>query len=178
MGLIIVGWASTLVFAAAATVQIRKFTNVELLSAPPAAKSTGFTNAHRAGWAGLGAASLLAAAVAPPEAARVAGQVFMLAATVGGFLAGSCAPAGVQRVVHPLIACAAAANAGAALLGAINGVGWEGVLRMYLTKGRGGAPLGAGDLLMAFLNSVILSFGFRVFAQRALMKRCASPRPL
>jgi hypothetical protein len=149
MGVILVGWASTLVFAASATVQIRKFTNVELLPAPPAAKGAGFCNVHRAGWAAVGAASLLAAAVAPPEAARLAGQLFMLAATVGGFLAGSAAPAGVQRVVHPLIACAAAANAGAALLGAMNGLGWEGVLRMYLTKGRGGAPWGAGDLLMA-----------------------------
>ena len=173
MLLLVIGWAATLVLAAAATVQIRKFTNVDLLPAAPVAKGAGFSNAHRAGWAAVGAASLLVAALAPAEPARLAGQLFMLAATIGGFLAGSAAPAAFQKVVHPLIACAGAANVGAAVLGAVNGAGWEAVLRAYLTKGKYGAPWGAGDLLMAFLHSVILSFGFRVFAQRALMRRCA-----
>lgn len=40
---------------------------------------------------------------------------------------------------------------------------------MFLTKGVG--AMGAGDILMSFLGTVILSFGFRVFAQRDLMKR-------
>ena len=31
--------------------------------------------------------------------------------------------------------------------------------------------MGAGDLLMSFLGVVILSFGFRIFGQRRLMKR-------
>ena len=171
VALLVFGWAATLTSAATATVQIRKFTNVELLPAPPAVKGAGFTNAHRIGWAAIGAGSLLVASLSSGDTASAAGQVFMLASTVGGFLAGSAAPAAVQRVVHPLIACAAAANAAAMLLGAISGVGWEAVLRAYLTKGKGGAALGAGDALMAFLNSVILSFGFRVFAQRALLKR-------
>ena len=176
LGLLLVGWAATLVLAAVATVQIRKVTNVELLPAPPASKGAGFSDAHRLGWAAVAAVSLLTAAVAPPEAARMAGHAFMLSATVGGFLAGSAAPAAAQKVVHPLIACALAANAGAAVLGAVTGAGWEGVLTAYLTKGKGGAAWGAGDALMAFLHSVILSFGFRVFAQRALMKRCERMR--
>ena len=33
--------------------------------------------------------------------------------------------------------------------------------------------MGAGDLLMSFLGVVILSFGFRIFGQRRLMKRHA-----
>ena len=33
--------------------------------------------------------------------------------------------------------------------------------------------MGAGDLLMSFLGVVILSFGFRIFNQRHLMKRHA-----
>ncbi len=174
--LLVAGWAASLVFAAGITVQIRRFTNVDLLPAPPAKPSAGFSDAHRAGWAGVTVAALAAAALAPSEALRAnAGQLFLLASTIGGFLAGSAAPAGFQRIVHPLIACAAAANAGAAVLGAVNGTGWEAVLQTYLTKGKYGAPWGAGDLLMAFLHSVILSFGFRVFAQRALVKRCAPP---
>lgn len=33
--------------------------------------------------------------------------------------------------------------------------------------------MGAGDYLMSFLGVVILSFGFRIFGQRRLMKRHA-----
>lgn len=175
--MLVFGWASTLVVAAVTTVQVRKVTNVELLPAPPASKAAGFSDSHRLGWAAVALSSLLTAAVAPPEAARAAGHTFMLSATVGGFLAGSAAPPAAQRIVHPLIACALAANAGAALLGAVTGAGWEGVLTAYLTKGKAGAAWGAGDALMAFLHSVILSFGFRVFAQRALMRRCVHPCP-
>jgi len=171
LALLIVGWAATLVVAALTTVQIRKVTRVDLLPAPPARKAAAFTAVHRTAWAALAAGSLLAAAAAPPQAAQLAGHLFMLSATVSGFLAGSAAPGAVQRVIHPLIACAMAANAGAAVLGAVTGAGWQGVLSAYLTKGFAGASWGAGDVLMAFLHSVILSFGFRVFSQRQLLKR-------
>ena len=171
LALLVAGWAATLLVAALTTVQIRKLTNIELLPAPPAAPPAAFPPAVRVGWAATAVASLLVAAMGPPEAARLAGSAFMLACTVGGFLAGTAAPAGVQKLVHPLIACALAANAGAAVLGSVSGAGWEGVLGAYLTKGKAGAALGAGDFLMSFLHSVILTFGFRVFAQRALMRR-------
>jgi putative effector of murein hydrolase len=170
MLLLVAGWAATLAVAAVSTVQIRKMARVELLPATPPPPSAGFSDAHRLGWAVGGGVALVMSAAAPAEGARaLAAQAFLLAATVGGFLAGSAAPAALQRAVHPLITCALAANAAAALLGAVSGAGWEGTLRLYLTKGHGAA--GAGDLLMAFLHSVILSFGFRVFAQRALMRR-------
>ncbi len=169
--LLLCGWVASLLFAAFITVRIRAVTNVELLPVPPAAKAAGFSLAHRAGWAVALCASLLALAVAPASLQHLAVGAFMLSATIVGFLAGSATPAGVQKVLHPLIACALFANAAAALAGAMTGAGWEGVLRAYLTKGKAGAALGAGDWLMAFLHSVILSFGFRVFAQRALMKR-------
>ncbi len=38
---------------------------------------------------------------------------------------------------------------------------------------QGQGMMGAGDLLMSFLGVVILSFGFRIFGQRRLMKRHA-----
>ena len=38
---------------------------------------------------------------------------------------------------------------------------------------QGKGTMGAGDLLMSFLGVVILSFGFRIFGQRRLMKRHA-----
>lgn len=40
-------------------------------------------------------------------------------------------------------------------------------------QGAGGAPLGGGDILMSFLGVVILSFGFKIFGQRRLMRRHA-----
>ncbi len=38
---------------------------------------------------------------------------------------------------------------------------------------QGAATMGAGDLLMSFLGVVILSFGFKIFGQRRLMRRHA-----
>ena len=158
-------------FAAVTTVAIRRLTSVELLPTPPAKYSGGFTQLHTTGWALLAAASLAAIVAAPGHLTSTCVQAFMLSATVLGFLVGSSATPGVKNVLHPLITCAAAANAAAYVAGALSGVGWESVLRAFLTKGKAGAPWGAGDLLMAFLHSVILSFGFRVFAQRQLMRR-------
>ena len=42
----------------------------------------------------------------------------------------------------------------------------------YLAKGVGAA--GAGDILMSFLGPVVLSFGFRIYGQRALLRRHAA----
>lgn len=38
---------------------------------------------------------------------------------------------------------------------------------------QGTGTMGAGDLLMSFLGVVILSFGFKIFGQRRLMRRHA-----
>ncbi len=38
---------------------------------------------------------------------------------------------------------------------------------------QGSGAMGAGDLLMSFLGVVILSFGFKIFGQRRLMRRHA-----
>lgn len=170
-GLLCCGWVASLLFAAFVTVRIRAVTNVELLPVPPAPKPPGFSNANRAGWALALAASSLGLLAAPPALAHAAGAAFMLSATVCGFLAGSATPAVVQKVLHPLITTGLVANGAAWLLGLCSGAGYDSVLRAYLTKGKAGAALGAGDFLMAFLHSVILSFGFRVFAQRQLMRR-------
>ena len=44
--------------------------------------------------------------------------------------------------------------------------------RLWLAL-QGNGAMGAGDLLMSFLGVVILSFGFRIFGQRRLMRRHA-----
>ena len=55
-----------------------------------------------------------------------------------GFLAGSALPPAAVRVAHPLVVCAAAANLGAAALGALTGAGYLATLRTFLTKVRFG----------------------------------------
>ena len=174
--LLCVGFVATLLFAANITVRIRAVTATQLLPQPSLPPVQGFTRAHHAVWAAGWAVGGLALALAPPgtNAAAAALVLFLLASTVVGFLMGSSLPKTVSRILHPLIVCAAFTNASAALAGSLQGAalgGYSSVLRGYLTKGVGGAAWGVGDGLMAFLHCVILSFGFRVFAQRALMKR-------
>ena len=166
--LLALGWLTSLLFAAAVTVRIRAATKVELLPVPPAPKAAPFTAAQSLGWASLGGASAAWLLVDPSS--QLALHAFLLAATICGFLAGTALPPKVQKVMHPLFACALVANAAAAAAGQVTGLGHFGALAAYLTKGST-SFLGAGDWLMAFLHSVILSFGFRVFSQRQLMRR-------
>ena len=42
------------------------------------------------------------------------------------------------------------------------------------SKGKGGASQGAGDVLMSFLGVVVLTFGFHIYGQRALLVRHAA----
>ncbi len=85
--------------------------------------------------AGSAAVVALAAAVSgPPALAALGGVGFLLAATVLGFLAGSALPPAAVRLAHPLVVCAATTNAGAALLGALNGSGYLATLRTFLTQ--------------------------------------------
>ena len=41
----------------------------------------------------------------------------------------------------------------------------------FLTKSKDGALPGPGDALMGFLGVVVLTFGFQIFGQRALLRR-------
>nr|CAB3500035.1 unnamed protein product [Digitaria exilis] len=97
---------------------------------------------------------------------------FLLAATVLGYMVGSGLPAGVRKVLHPIISCALSADLAAVAYGYLSGSGLDAVLGDYLTK----APSnpGAGDVLMGFLGSVIISFAFSMFKQRKLVKRHAA----
>ena len=74
-----------------------------------------------------------------------------------------------MQALHPVITCALVANAGVAALGAASGAGYTATLTSYLTKTAG--AYGAGDWLMSLLGTVILSYGFRIHAQRGLIAR-------
>uniref|UniRef100_A0A0D9Y9G2 LrgB-like family protein n=1 Tax=Oryza glumipatula TaxID=40148 RepID=A0A0D9Y9G2_9ORYZ len=81
-------------------------------------------------------------------------------------------PSGVKKVLHPIICCALSADLAAIAYGYLSRSGVDAVLGDYLTK----APSnpGAGDVLMGFLGSVIISFAFSMFKQRKLVKRHAA----
>ena len=63
-----------------------------------------------------------------------ASSVYMLAATVGGYLIGCALPTRLTKLLHPMITTAVAANVAAVLLGSLTGAGFQASLRGYLTK--------------------------------------------
>ncbi|KAK9821310.1 hypothetical protein WJX81_008067 [Elliptochloris bilobata] len=171
LAIIGLGMPASLLFTAQVAVGIRALCRTQMEPQPPPRPQLSFSRAHHVGWGIVAVIALAAAVLGPPDLAAVGRAGFLLAATVLGFLAGSALPPAAARLAHPLVVCAAAANLGAAALGALTGAGYLATLRTFLTKGAGGAPWGAGDLLMSFLGVVILHFGFRIHAQRRLMMR-------
>lgn len=86
----------------------------------------------------------------------------LLSATVMGYMGGMALPGNIKRIVHPIIACAAAPNAVAVILGPLSGMSYHVVLRAYLTKELNILYWGPGDVLFAFLGVIILCFGFKI----------------
>ncbi|KAH9299765.1 hypothetical protein KI387_031447, partial [Taxus chinensis] len=97
---------------------------------------------------------------------------FLLTATILGYIVGSGFPPRAKQVLHPIIACALSADLAVFAFGTFTGLGFESTLGSYLTKNSSNP--GAGDILMGFLGSVILSFAFSMFRQRKLVKRHAT----
>ncbi|TKY70250.1 Plastidal glycolate/glycerate translocator 1 [Spatholobus suberectus] len=75
-------------------------------------------------------------------------------------------PSSVKKVFHPIIFCAASAELTAVAFGFLSNSGLDPVLGYYLTNSSSNP--GAGDILMGFLGSVILSFAFSMFKQRKI----------
>lgn len=73
-------------------------------------------------------------------------------------------PSSVKKVFHPIICCALSAVLTAFGFGYFSKLGLDPVLGYYLTNVSNNP--GAGDILMGFLGSVILSFSFSMFKQR------------
>jgi len=185
-----VGFAASLSFTAGAGLAIRKvFGGAEPAPAPSAAAAgkkaddadaddddNVFTNppppATQAtvltGWAVVWCASLFASRWLTMS--QVAAP-FMLASVVGSFLIGTTLPAAAKKIVHPLITCFLLSDASAVVLATVYQSNWQTTLGAFLTRGVGAA--GAGDMLMKFLGCVVLSFGFRIYEQRKLVKRHA-----
>eukprot|EP01023_Acetabularia_acetabulum_P003191 TRINITY_DN11348_c0_g2_i5.p2 TRINITY_DN11348_c0_g2~~TRINITY_DN11348_c0_g2_i5.p2 ORF type:complete len:312 (+),score=70.85 TRINITY_DN11348_c0_g2_i5:372-1307(+) len=163
---------ASLLFTAQAAVVIRNLVRTPTQPTKPQPPLAPFNVYHYVVTATTAVVALIAA-VSSESLVGVMHIPFLLAATIGGYLAGQALPVGAKTIVHPIITCGLLADLGALIYGQVTGVGFDDALRMYLTQGKGGLPLGAGDILMSFLGVVILSFGFKIYQQKALMKRHA-----
>lgn len=163
--------------AGAIVMAIRRLASVALLPVPPVAPQPPFTMLHLGGCVAVAVGSALALLQADKggDLAYYAQQLHLLAWTVGGLVFGSIPPTFLAAVVpHPVIVTTLAATCGTAVAGAITGNGYYETLKTYLTKGKNGQPKGAGDHLMSFLGVVVLTFGFHIYGQRALLVRHAA----
>lgn len=174
LSIIVFGFISTIAFSATSASVIRQATGTTMLPVAPA-KPAPPTEAYVYKlWGAVFVASVIATLVGGANAsgAKVAA---MVSATVCSFLVGSLPD--IKAKMNPIVTTAVLANVAAAALGALTGDGWMKMLSLYRT----GVPfgletiggLGAGDILMTFLGSVILSFAFKVFEARKIIVRHA-----
>jgi hypothetical protein len=170
------GVALTAGVTAHVALAIRRATGTEMDPVPHEHHPVTFSFGNYAAWGGVALAALGALLLGPAAVQDAAVGALLLAATLLGYMAGMALPDSVRRVLHPIVTCAAAPNAAAALAGALTGRGYWDVLQSYLVKGAvrpGVASYGPGNLLFAFLGTIILCFGFKVVEQWELLVRHA-----
>ncbi|XP_061366083.1 plastidal glycolate/glycerate translocator 1, chloroplastic-like [Gastrolobium bilobum] len=172
--IVVGGWLATLCVAGFTAIAVRKAVNTELVDAEPMGRPSPFSPVEVWTWTGVLLTSFVAAVLYPTALGTSARTClpFLLAATVLGYMVGSGLPSNVKKVFHPIICCALSADLTAFAFGYFSKSGLEPVLGYYLTKASSNP--GAGDILMGFLGSVILSFSFSMFKQRKLVKRHAA----
>ncbi|XP_020093848.1 plastidal glycolate/glycerate translocator 1, chloroplastic [Ananas comosus] len=168
------GWLASLMVAGYTAITVRRIVQTEMIPAEPMTKPSPFTAVELWAWAAIFVLSFALALVYPTALSTSAGTClpFLLAATVLGYMIGSGLPSNVKQVFHPIICCAASADLAALAYGYLSRSGMDAVLGNYLTKVSSNP--GAGDILMGFLGSVIISFAFSMFKQRKLVKRHAA----
>ncbi|XP_075639896.1 plastidal glycolate/glycerate translocator 1, chloroplastic [Castanea sativa] len=172
--IIVGGWLATLCVAGYTAIAVRKMVNTEMTDAEPMAKPPPFSTIEVWSWTGIFLISFVTALLYPTILGTSARTClpFLLASTVLGYMVGSGLPSDVKKVFHPIICCAVSADLAALAFGYFSRSGLDPVLGCYLTKASSNP--GAGDVLMGFLGSVILSFAFSMFKQRKLVKRHAA----
>ncbi|CAA0820431.1 Plastidal glycolate/glycerate translocator 1-chloroplastic [Striga hermonthica] len=172
--IIVGGWLASLCAAGFTAISVRKMVNTEMIPAEPMPKPSSFSSIELWSWSGIFIISFVSALYYPTVLGTNARTClpFLLASTVIGYMFGSRLPSGVKMVFHPIICCALSADLAAYAYGQLSRSGLDPVLGYYLTKISSNP--GAGDILMGFLGSVILSFAFSMFQQRKLVKRHAA----
>ncbi|KAH9753179.1 Plastidal glycolate/glycerate translocator 1 [Citrus sinensis] len=168
------GWFASLCVAGFTAIAVRKIVKTEMIDAEPMAKPSPFSPTEVWAWSGVFLISFVAALFYPTALGTSARTClpFLLASTVLGYMVGSGLPSDVKKVFHPIICCTLSADLAALAFGYLSKSGLDPVLGNYLTKVSSNP--GAGDILMGFLGSVILSFAFSMFKQRKLVKRHAA----
>ncbi|MFS7962352.1 putative CidB/LrgB family protein [Helianthus anomalus] len=168
------GWLASCAAAGYSAIAVRKMVKTEMVPAEPMAKPSPFSSLELVAWSLISVASFVAALKYPELLGSNARTClpFLLGSTVIGYIVGTGLPAGLRKVFHPIICCALAADLAAFAFGYFSKAGFYPILGYYLTKVSSNP--GAGDILMGFLGSVILSFAFSMFKQRKLVKRHAA----
>ncbi|XP_052170880.1 plastidal glycolate/glycerate translocator 1, chloroplastic [Diospyros lotus] len=168
------GWLASLCVAGFTAIAVRKMVKTEMIPAEPMSRPSPFSNLELWSWAGIFLISFVAALSYPTALGTNARTClpFLLASTVLGYMVGSGLPSDVKKVFHPIICCAVSADLAALAFAYLSRSGIDPVLGYYLTKVSSNP--GAGDILMGFLGSVIISFAFSMFKQRKLVKRHAA----
>uniref|UniRef100_A0A0C9RKP5 TSA: Wollemia nobilis Ref_Wollemi_Transcript_13422_1888 transcribed RNA sequence n=1 Tax=Wollemia nobilis TaxID=56998 RepID=A0A0C9RKP5_9CONI len=175
IGAILVGgWVASLCVAGYTAITVRRIVKTEMMPAEPMPKPSPFSRKELWFWTTVFSISFIIAVLSPMAVGTYARTClpFLLAATALGYIIGSGFPPSAKKLLHPIITCALSAVLASFAFGTITGLGFETVLGSYLTKNSSNP--GAGDILMGFLGSVILSFAFSMFRQRKLVKRHAS----
>ncbi|KAL3500058.1 hypothetical protein ACH5RR_039151 [Cinchona calisaya] len=172
--IIVGGWLASLAVAGYTAIAVRKMVNTEMTPAEPMSKPSPFSQVEVWAWSGIFLISFVAALFYPTVLGTSARTClpFLLASTVLGYMVGSGLPFDVKKAFHPIICCALSADLAAYAFGYLSQSGFNPVLEYYLTKASSNP--GAGDILMGFLGSVIISFAFSMFKQRKLVKRHAA----
>ncbi|KAA8500001.1 Plastidal glycolate/glycerate translocator 1, chloroplastic [Porphyridium purpureum] len=146
--------------------------SVPLSTGAPSASATSFPCANLTRfWGGVALLSFCSGVMFP--AVQPLRLVFTFATTLFGFCMGQRAAPSVKRLVHPLVATVLTSFLAFSLFGRLSGIGFFNVVGEYFSKGKCGACLGGGDLLMMILGPAIVSFAFHIFNRRALIKRHA-----
>ncbi|CAA2986574.1 plastidal glycolate glycerate translocator 1, chloroplastic [Olea europaea subsp. europaea] len=172
--IIVAGWLASLSVAGFTAIAVRKMVKTEMIPAEPMSKPSPFSSFELWTWSAIFLISFVSALLYPTVLGTNARTClpFLLSSTVLGYIIGSGLPSDVKKIFHPIICCALSADVAALAYGQLSQLGINSVLGYYLTK----APSnpGAGDILMGFLGSVIISFAFSMFKQRKLVKRHAA----
>ncbi|KAL3635793.1 Plastidal glycolate/glycerate translocator 1, chloroplastic [Castilleja foliolosa] len=172
--IVVGGWFASLCVAGFTAISVRKMVKTEMIPAEPMAKPSPFSSIELWSWSGIFLISFVSALLYPTllETNARTCLPFLLASTVLGYIFGTVLPSGLKMIFHPIICCALSADLAAFAYGYFSRSGLDPVLGYYLTKASSNP--GAGDILMGFLGSVILSFAFSMFQQRKLVKRHAA----
>lgn len=169
------GWAVTLGAVALLAGLVKKGVDTDLGTSPNMPSAAPYSLWEILTWAGVGAASGVVSYVAPNafglHQATVAAP-FFICATVIGFLLGSQVPKQVKKFVHPVITAAVFVNVITFIAAAMTNRSFETMLGLYVTKSMQ-AP-GGGDLLLALLGPLTLTYAFTIFRQRSILKHHAT----